>query len=42
MDKTMTEPMEFTEAVFQQVVGKYRIRVEFRNYWSPPIAPHYQ
>jgi hypothetical protein len=38
MDKTMTEPMEFTEAVFQQVVGKYRIRVEFRNYWSPPMA----
>ena len=30
--------MEFTEAVFQQLVGKYRIRVEYRNYWSPPMA----
>lgn len=35
MGGTMLEPMEFTEAVFQQVVGQYRIRVEYRNYWSP-------
>ena len=31
----MTEPMELSQAVFTQVIGKYRIRVDYRNYYSP-------